>query len=160
MPFFRTPAAAALTVAALSLLALAGAFVMQWGFGLAPCHLCVLQRWPYLAAALVAGAGVAVGWPRAGLALAGLALLGDAGIALFHVGVEQGVFALPESCLAGEAALTLEALKAELAAAPARCDQVAGSFLGLSIPGWNALYAGALAVLAATAALRGSPVRR
>lgn len=158
MPLPRSPAAVAMAVAFLSLAALAGAFVMQWGFGLAPCHLCVLQRWPYLVAALVAVGGVLFGRPRTGLALAAAALVVDAGIALFHVGVEEGVFALPESCVVGEQALTVEDLKAQLAAAPPRCDVVSGRFLGLSIPGWNALYAGALAVLAGAVALR--PVRR
>lgn len=157
----ETPPAAALAVAALSLAALAGALVMQHGFGLAPCHLCVLQRWPYVAAALVAGGGVALGWPRTGLALAAAALLGDAGLALFHVGVEQGIFALPESCVAGENATTIEELKAQLAVAAPRCDQVGGAFLGLSLPAWNALYAGGLAVASGVAALRGrSALRR
>jgi disulfide bond formation protein DsbB len=89
-----------------------------------------------------------LGRPRPVLALAALALAVNVGLAIFHVGVEQGWFALPESCSAVGAAVTVEDLRAQLAAAPARCDEVALSLLGLSLAAWNGLLAAALLVVA------------
>ena len=36
-----------------ALLPLAAALVAQFGFGLHPCHFCLLQRYPYLVALLM-----------------------------------------------------------------------------------------------------------
>ena len=52
-------------------------------------------------------------------------LLGGTGLAAYHVGVEQGVLALPESCLAAGRAQSIDELRQMLAEAPPRCDQVA-----------------------------------
>ncbi len=63
-----------------SVLLLAGAFGFQYLGGVAPCHLCLLQRWPH-AVAIVLGLLV-LAWPKRGLALlAGLAVLTGAAIA-------------------------------------------------------------------------------
>lgn len=140
------------------LLALAGgvillaALALQYLGGLAPCPLCVWQRWPY---ALVIALGV-VGWrwrPRAMLGIAALTLLAGAGIGVYHVGIEQGWWALPAGCAAGQSAESVEDLRRLLAEAPPACDQVAFTFLGLSLAGWNVVAALALAAYAASAAL-------
>ena len=132
---------------------LGAAYVMQYGFGLEPCELCLYQRYPYMAAVAVLAIGLALGRPRPALALALLLYLTDAGIALFHTGVEAGIFALPEGCAAaGGPAGDLAELKARLLATePPRCDRPAAVFLGLSIAAWNALLALGLAALAGVA---------
>lgn len=80
-------------IVALSLSALAAALASQYWGGLPPCVLCIYQRYAYLGAIAFGLLGLAAGArPEArrwALALAGLAFLSGAGIAFFHVGVEQ-----------------------------------------------------------------------
>ena len=60
---------------------LGGAFAFQYIGGLAPCQLCLWQRWPHGAAILIGVLALATGWR--GLAwLGALAALTTAGIAL------------------------------------------------------------------------------
>jgi disulfide bond formation protein DsbB len=143
-----------LLVGLLALGALLVAWTLQYGFGFAPCHLCLLERWPYWIVIGVTALGFLIGRPRAALGLAALALLGGAVLAGFHVGVEQGVFALPESCLSTGKAQSIEDLRRQLMAARPTCDQAAAGFLGLSLAAWNGLYSLGLAALAGWAALR------
>jgi disulfide bond formation protein DsbB len=146
------PRNACLLLALISALILLAALGLQYLGGLAPCHLCVLQRWPYVA---VVALGL-VGWrwqPRIFLALSTGALLVGAGLAAYHFGVEQGWVALPESCVAGGSAQSVEELKRMLATAPPTCDQVRFTFLGLTLAGWNFPISVALAAYAAAAAL-------
>ncbi|MFM8992329.1 MAG: disulfide bond formation protein B, partial [Alphaproteobacteria bacterium] len=86
------PAAALALLAAAMLLA---AFGFEHLGGLAPCALCWWQRHAWVAALAPACASAAIARraPRAAAALlflAALATLSGAGIAFFHVGVEQG----------------------------------------------------------------------
>ncbi len=146
------PRTACLLLALISALTLLAALGLQYLGGLAPCHLCVLQRWPYVALVVLA----MVGWrwqPRLFLGLSIVALLVGAGLAAYHFGVEQGWVALPESCIAGGSAQSIEELKKMLAAAAPTCDQVRFTFLGLTLAGWNFLTSIALAAYAAAAAL-------
>jgi disulfide bond formation protein DsbB len=151
MPADRRPMLVGLGAA----LALAVALALQFAGGLAPCPLCVYQRYPYLAVVLVCLIGM---WwrPRLALGIAALALAGNVGLAGYHVAIEQGWVPLPESCAAASTATTIEELRRQLAAAPARCDQVSAAFLGLSLAAWNGGYALALLV-AAMVMLRGRP---
>lgn len=147
---FPPTAALLLALAAMAILLTALAF--QYLVGLAPCHLCVLQRWPYVA--LVALGLIGWRWrPRALLALAVPVLLVGAGLGAYHLGVEQGWWALPAGCAAGENAQSVEDLKRLLSEAPPACDQVAFTFLGLSFAGWNIVASLTLATYATAAAL-------
>jgi disulfide bond formation protein DsbB len=146
------PRTACMLLALASALILLAALGLQYLGGLAPCHLCVLQRWPYVALVVLGLAG----WrwqPRLVLGLAIVALLVGAGLAGYHFGIEQGWWALPESCIAGGSAQSIEELKKMLATAPPTCDQVRFTFLGLTLAGWNFLTSLALAAYAAAAAL-------
>ena len=120
----------------------------HWG-GLAPCLLCLWQRWALWAVvALGMGGIVAALFGRARLAgaltlLAGVAALGSAGIAFFHVGVEQHWWTGTSGCGASliDPRLTAEELRTRIEAAPmVRCDQVAWSLFGLSMAAYNLLY--------------------
>jgi disulfide bond formation protein DsbB len=73
--------------------------------------------------------------------IAALAFLAGAGLAFYHVGVEQHWFAGPSACTgAATAADTVEALKARiLGQMPVRCDEPAWSLWGISLAGWNLL---------------------
>jgi disulfide bond formation protein DsbB len=156
------PPRACLLLALASAAILLGALALQHLGGLPPCRLCIWQRWPYVA---LIGLGV-IGWrawPRAMLALATLALLAGAGLAAYHVGIEQGWWALPEGCVAGGTAESVEDLRRLLAEAPPACDQVSFTLLGLTLAGWNLVASLALALyaFAATCGLvRSAPGRR
>jgi disulfide bond formation protein DsbB len=139
----RTP----LLVALASLASLAIAFASQYWGGLQPCVLCWYQRYPYGVAAVLGIIGVIVAdrpsLLRPILLLAALAFFVDAGIAAFHVGVEQHWWAGTHEC---GSVLDLntkpEDLKNQLLNQPVvRCDEVAWSLFGISMAGYNFLYA-------------------
>jgi disulfide bond formation protein DsbB len=127
---------------------LVAALAFQYLGGLAPCPLCVLQRWPHLAAVVL---GLAIlAWPRRGLAvLAGLAMLAGAGIGLYHLGIERNWWEGPTTCTAPVVGGVApgELLDRILEAPVVACDAVAWSWLGVSMAGWNAILSLVLALL-------------
>lgn len=135
---------------------LGGAFAFQHIGGLAPCQLCLWQRWPHAAAILIGLVMLATGWR--GLAwLGALAALTTAGIGVFHVGVEQAWWEGLASCTAGSIAgiSAADLLNPAIdVAAPVRCDAIAWSMLGISMAGWNVILSLGLAVVWSVAALR------
>lgn len=154
MRFPLTPRLSLLVCAVLALAALAAALVSQYVFGLHPCQLCLYQRWPYVAIALVAALAClcvrTAHAVRATLVLMAALFLVDAGIASYHAGVEWGYFEGLEECSAGELPLgaSLEEVRRQLMEAPVvSCKDVMFRFLGISMAGWNALYALGCAVL-------------
>ena len=123
---------------------LGGALLSQYWGGLAPCELCLLQRWPWLAAIVISLVAIMVGsraaLPWVALLLAAVFAVGSA-FAFYHVGVEKHWFAGPNACTgAATAADTVEALKARiLGQMPVRCDEPAWMLWGISLAGWNLL---------------------
>ncbi|PJE26861.1 Disulfide bond formation protein DsbB [Pseudooceanicola antarcticus] len=119
---------------------LLGALGSQFIGGLAPCHLCLLQRWPHLAAIVIAGAAVATGQRLLAL-LGALAAAVTAGIGIYHTGVERDIFEGPTSCTSSSTgSVSADQLFDQIMAAPLiRCDEVAFEFLGLSMASWNAV---------------------
>lgn len=150
-----------LTRAHLALLAIAGsaglllcALAFQHLGGLYPCILCLWQRWPHLVALLIGLA--ALRWQGPVLpVLAGLAVLTSAAIGSYHFGVEQhwwdGLQQCAVNTLADVSATDL--LNTDITVgAPAACDKIAWSFLGLSMAGWNVVASTLIAGLWALAA--------
>jgi disulfide bond formation protein DsbB len=150
--------AAALAIAVIAAATLAGAWFFQLVLDIRPCPLCLEQRYAYYLAmplgALVALAA-ARDAPRAvlvgGLALLGLAALGNAWLGGYHAGVEWGFWPGPTECSgpvldlgrAGSLFDNLDKVKV------IRCDEVQWRFLGLSLAGYNLLISLAMAALAA-----------
>jgi len=96
--------------------------------------------WPYRV--YFSPAKTTSGYSRA----AGLAI---AGIALYHVGVEQAWWAGPSGCSSNLDTSDLASLTDALLAAPmVKCDEIAWSFIGLSMAGWHMLASLALSGLA------------
>ncbi len=138
---------------------LGSAYAFQYLGGLEPCSLCLVQRVPYWVAIGLGLAALALALARLprlpGLVMGGIAVtfLVGAGLALYHVGVEQHLIAGPRACSAapGEAT-SIEALRAQLLARPVvRCDEVPWSLFGVSLAGYNAVLSLALAAAAAWA---------
>src|SRR5437763_16497398 len=84
-----------------SALVLGTALLSQYWGGLAPCELCLLQRWPW-AAAIVVSLVLVLGGERARLEwvalVLGLVLVVSVGIAFYHVGGQHHSFAGPTAC--------------------------------------------------------------
>lgn len=130
----------ALVATAGPLLLLAAALAFQYIGGLAPCELCIWQRWPHLAA-IAFGAGYLLTGRRFPAALAATSLVVGSGIAAYHVGVEQQWWAGPGACSGtGLGEMTgSELLDITIADAIVRCDEIAWSMFGLSMAAWNGL---------------------
>jgi disulfide bond formation protein DsbB len=126
---------------------LLGALAFQYVGGLAPCPLCIWQRWPHVVALLGAGALVLPHLPFALLGAGGAAVSG--GIGVYHTGVERGWWPGPSTCAAGDVSgMTPEELLAQILAAPVvRCDEVPWDMLGLSMASWNAVLSFGIAGL-------------
>lgn len=152
----------AATIAALAAAGLlTSVFVMQYIGGLAPCSLCLTQRWPHgiaLVLALVAHMPITAAPARKLLlALIALSFAVTAGIGFYHAGVEYGWFTGPTACSSNITGDTVEELKRALMAQPVvRCDEVAWSLFGISLAGYNFLASAALTVFCAVAALVGA----
>jgi disulfide bond formation protein DsbB len=131
--------------------ALGAALTTQYGFGLKPCVLCIYQRVPYVIAALLAATALSPKLPMRAkvmlIALCGVAFAADSGIAVFHVGVEHHWWEGLAACVGGgPQAQSVDALKAMLAGPPpVPCDQVPWSLFGISMAGYNAMFACGLA---------------
>lgn len=133
---------------------LLGAFGFQHLGGLAPCKLCLWQRYPH-AIAIALGV-LALALPRSGLiGLGALSAATTGGIGAYHVGVEQGWWEGPTTCTAGPiGGLSTDALMDQILNAPLiRCDDIPWELMGVSMAGWNALVSFGL-VLIWLAALR------
>jgi disulfide bond formation protein DsbB len=149
---------ASLTLLALlgSVAALGGALAFQYIGGLAPCHLCLLQRWPHGAAIAIGILALILPWrllPWAGA----LAAAATSGLGLYHTGVERGWWQGPTSCTSSMSVqgLSSKELLAHIMAAPVvRCDEPAWIFLHLSMASWNAIFSAFLVLIWIAAATR------
>jgi disulfide bond formation protein DsbB len=154
----------ALLVLAVGTAVLGTALLSQFWGGLQPCELCLLQRWPWdaaiviaLVAALAGGRGAL---PWLALIFAGVFAVSSA-FAFYHVGVDHHWFAGPSACTAsGGGAMTLEDMRRQiLGTAPVMCDRVQWSLFGVSLAGWNLLASLAMTVICAWVFARARPRR-
>lgn len=132
------------------------ALIAQYWGGLQPCVLCIYQRYAHgvaggaglLALVLVARPSVQAAASRRLLTgLGGLALLAGAGIAAFHVGVEQHWWRGTDGCHAPgfDADLTIDELReAMLGTSFVPCDEIPWELFGISMAGYNFLFSLAL----------------
>jgi len=157
---------AALATAAIAAATLAGAWYMQLVWGLSPCELCLKQRYAYYAivplgvlVALLASRGVSRPLLVIGLVLIALAALGNAGLGVYHSGVEWGFWQGPTECTGpvgnfGSAGSLLDQLdKVKVV----RCDEVQYRFLGLSLAGYNVMISLLMAAVAGWGLSRAKP---
>lgn len=135
----RSEAAATALILSGSAALLGGALAFQYIGQLAPCEMCLWQRWPHVAALALGLLAWALGKPRALVALAAVAVLTSAGIGYFHAGVEYHWWAGPAACTA-PAFGGGDFITAALAAPMIRCDAAAWTLFGVSMAGYNALF--------------------
>ncbi|MCC5992014.1 MAG: disulfide bond formation protein B [Rhodobacteraceae bacterium] len=127
---------------------LLGALAFQYIGGMAPCPLCIWQRWPHVVALAGVGAFFLPGliWPLIGaMGASGSGVLG-----VYHTGVERGWWDGPSSCAAGGdiSGMSAEELLAQIMGAPVvRCDEVPWEMFGLSMASWNAVFSFGIAGL-------------
>ena len=125
-----------------SAIVLGTALASEYVGGLAPCELCLLQRWPWGVAIVITivvlFAGDRTALPWVALLLAAIFAIGS-GLAFYHVGVEQHWYPGPTACTAsGNHAATVEELRQQLLhQQPVLCDQPAWTLWGVSMAGWN-----------------------
>ena len=132
--------AAALGSAALML----GALAFQHIGGMAPCKLCIWQRYPHVVAIVLGALALAVSNAHARLViiLAGAVSTAiTAGIGIYHAGVERGIFEGPTSCTSGSISdLSADDLLSQIMLAPlVRCNDIPWQLAGISMAGWNAI---------------------
>jgi disulfide bond formation protein DsbB len=157
----RPVASAAIAIAVAGAATILGAWFFQYALGLNPCPLCLEQRYAYYFAiplAVMVLLGDHVGASRkvlfAALVAIALGMLYNAGLGVYHSGIEWKWWAGPQECsgplddLSAPGGL-LERLQS---ISVVRCDEAAWRFLGLSLAGYNALISLALAAIAAWAA--------
>ncbi len=137
--------------------ALGGAWFFQFVVNLPPCPLCYQQRIPYwIAMALGIAALVVPG--RLGAVLVGagvISVMVSGGIGVYHAGIEYGFWPGPQTCSGMDlnaAPDSIAAMQAMLNSdqAVVTCDKPAWTLFGISLAGFNVLYAAVLASAAAT----------
>lgn len=128
---------------------LGGAYFFQYVIGMTPCEMCWWQRYPHMAALVLA----LLGWmARKGsgggvfIALAAVALAVSGLIGAYHAGIEygwwQGLTACTQTTHFGDDPL------AAISAAPlVRCDVAPWSLFGISMAGYNFLVSTTSAAL-------------
>jgi len=134
------------------------AFASQYLGGLQPCELCIWQRWGY-------GGTIAIGLitlalPRHlkpwGAALTAIGFLVVAGLSLFHVGVEQHWWQGLAACSGNlDTHQSVSDLEKQLMATPViPCDRPAWTAFGVSMAGYDFIYAGLVGMIGLFLALR------
>lgn len=148
------PRAAVLAILLVAAATVAGAWLFQLA-GVAPCELCLKERWPYYGGA----AAAAVVWFSASrehtvqrfalIALAALFAV-SAVVGAYHAGVEWGLWPGPSDCTGDlTRAVSMDDFARQLQSVKVvRCDVVAVRVLGLSLAAWNAVISGGLTGLA------------
>ena len=147
---------------AVSAALLIGAFLFEYVGGMAPCNLCIWQRWAHVAIIGAALAGLVMLPARSGLLLVAATALTSFGIAGYHAGVEWALWDGPAGCTAnlGAGASTADLVDQLLATPVVRCDDVPWSLFGLSMAGWNALFSLDITAVAILAFIFGGRMTR
>ena len=150
--------AAAIVIAIVGVLTMAGFFYFQYVLGYPPCPLCLEQRYAFYASVPLAAMillRLSLGFSRKVITLAllaiAVAMLWNAGLGAYHSGVEWRWWPGPTECsgaipnFSAGGSLFDQINKTRVV----RCDEAAWRFLGLSLAGYNVLVSLFLAGVAA-----------
>jgi len=142
----KTPDMAVLVpfgIFAVSVAALANAYIAQYALGIEPCVLCLYQRIPYAVTGVLGIVALLMpGERERAVPAAGVVFLAGAAIAFYHVGVEQHWWVSVVACGAlggGQEPATVEELRQLLMnAKPTKaCDEVDWTLFGVSMATYN-----------------------
>ena len=155
---FKCPHFILMLLGMISATALIMALISQYGFDMHPCYLCLWQRVPYavvialcvfgVLGSKILGKGYAIGH----IFLCAIAFFVNAGIASYHVGVEQQWWG--SSCTLPDLSnLSPEDMMAAIKSAPAvSCGDIQFELFGISMAGYNVILCVGLGVYALIAA--------
>ncbi len=153
------PAIAALVLGTATI---AGAWFFELVIGLAPCPMCLTQRWPYyiglpiLALALIMIKNNTKTLSQVFLAAATILFVAGAAYGAYHSGVEWRLWEGPAGCSGGEElSADVGNLLQELKSAKVvSCVDAAWRFLGLSLAGYNVIISITIAALSVIVFMR------
>lgn len=144
--------------------ALGMALISQYFFGLQPCNLCVIQRYPYgiVIALGVIGFIISFQSKRAVavlMSLMGITFLANSVIAFYHTGVELKWWkSFLEGCMVPPLPEKAEDILAfvQSQTKAVRCDEIpwADPIFNLSMANWNVIFCFGLGVIALISAYR------
>lgn len=146
---------------AISACLLGGAFAFEYLGGLIPCTMCIWQRWPHaiiIVAALIGLRGIT---PATMMGIIAITAAVSIGLGGYHAGVEWHLWQGPGGCTASlETNMAVTDLVDQLLATPVvRCDEVAWSFLGISMAGWNLIFSMDILLIALLAMMGRSNIK-
>jgi len=127
---------------------LCGAWFFQYVLHYQPCQMCYWQRHAHKVVVILAVLLILVGLRKKPLPnyapyLLALAMLGSFAMAFWHVGVEYSWWEGPKTCsgVADPDNVNIDILLGQLdqVIRPPACTDIAWSWLGVSMAGWNAL---------------------
>jgi len=134
---------------------ISGAWFFELVIGLAPCPMCLTQRWPYyIGLPILAVVLLMINNANRNIALIGslataVLFLGGAVFAAYHSGVEWHFWAGPADCSGGEdLSASVGNLLAELKTAKVvSCVDAAWRLFGISLAGYNVIISAAISAL-------------
>ena len=134
----------------ISLSLLGAAFYFQYVEGLAPCKLCLWQRWPHAVIILLGLLSLTALRGHLTLLVILMVAIIAAGLGIYHSGIELQLWAGPGGCTAnllgtGNTSALLDSL---LATEVVRCDEISWQFLSLSMANWNAVISSGMVLVA------------
>ena len=146
---------------AISACLLGGAFAFEYLGGLMPCTMCIWQRWPHVIIIVAALIGLRGITPATMVGLIAITAAVSIGLGGYHAGVEWHLWQGPGGCTASlETNMAVTDLVDQLLATPVvRCDEVAWSFLGISMAGWNVIFSMDILLIALLAMMGRSNIK-
>ncbi len=158
----NSPCLPAIAALVLGTATIAGAWFFELVIGLAPCPMCLTQRWPYyiglpiLALALILIKNNNKILSQIFLAAVTLLFLAGAFYGAYHSGVEWRLWEGPAGCSGGEElSADVGNLLQELSSAKVvSCVDAAWRFLGLSLAGYNVIISIVIAALSVITLVR------
>ena len=127
---------------------LASAISFEFFFDLAPCKLCIWQRWPHVIIIAIMILGLSILNKTWILLLISLSAIVTGIIGFYHTGIEQGWWSGPLGCSNQfESETDISNLTTLLLETPVvKCDEIVWSLFNISMAGWNSLVSFFIAI--------------
>jgi len=156
------PFAMPFLMALIAALSLGMALISQYVFGLAPCNLCIIQRYPYGVVIALGLIGLFLAKKNRAFSVANMALISvafffNSVVAFYHSGVELKWWkSFLEGCAVPELSDNIDEMMAQIQAATTvvPCDEIpwADPIFNLSMANYNVIFCFGLGVVAALSA--------